>query len=109
MKAGKLRHLIDIQARTLTPDAHGGRERDWHEDEPFAKGIWASVEPLSGSEQWRARQVQASTTHKVTIRYLAGVTSKMRVKFGSRYLLIESVKDDEERHWEMILMCTEQT
>lgn len=109
MKAGSLRHVIDIQQRTLTADAYGGREREWDEDEPFAKEIYASVEPLSGSEQWRADQVQASVTHKVTIRYLAGVTSKMRIKFGERYLKIASVKNLDERNRTLEVMCTEQT
>lgn len=108
MQAGKLRHLIDIQQRTLTADAYGGRDRDWNEASPFAT-VYAAIEPLSGAEQWRAKQAQSSVSHKVTIRYLAGVNPKMRVKFGSRYLNIESVQNLGERNRTLELLCTEQT
>jgi len=106
MQAGKLRHQVDLQSRTLTADAYGGQIEHWS---TFATDIWASIEPLTGSEQWRAQQAQSSTTHKVMIRYLAGVTTTMRVKFGMRYLNIGSIINEGEKGDSLELMCTEAT
>lgn len=105
MRAGELRHSVVIESRTLAADSYGGRTETWA---TFAT-VWASVEPLSGSEQWRAQQAQSSVSHKVTIRYLSGVDAKMRVKFGTRYLNIGSVRNVEERNRELELLCTEAT
>lgn len=105
IRAGSLRHSVVIQERTLTADAYGGRTEAWA---TFAT-VWANVEPLSSSEQWRAQQVQSSVSHKVTIRYLAGIDSKMRVKHGTRYLHIGSIRNVDERNIELELLCTEAT
>lgn len=69
--------------------------------------VWASVEPLSGREYFLARQVNAEATVRVRIRYRAGITPRMRVKYGSRSLEIVSVIDPGERHEELHLMCKE--
>lgn len=104
MKAGKLRHKVTIQSRTLTADSYGGQTETWA---TFAAGVWAAVEPLTSSEQWRAQQAQASVSHRVTIRYLAGVEPTMRVLFGTRHLNIGSIRNIEERNKELELLCTE--
>lgn len=103
MKAGKLRHRITIQKATEAPNAYGEMVQTWG---TFAT-VSASVEPLRGRELWAAGGQQARVTTRIRIRYLRGVTSKMRVLFGSRAFEIESIIDPEERNAEMQLMCQE--
>ncbi len=106
MEAGKLRHPISIQQDAgNTKDAAGHRIANWTEISGGA--VWASVEPLTGRELYMAMQVQAQVTHKIKIRYVSGVTPKMRVVYGSRNFNIESVLNIEERNIEMHLMCKE--
>jgi SPP1 family predicted phage head-tail adaptor len=104
VRAGQLRQRIDIQTVALTADGAGGATEAWSN---FVTGIYAHVEPLSGRELFQAQQVNDELTHKITARYYPGITSKMRVKYGARTFLIESIVDAEERHRSLELMCKE--
>ena len=103
MRIGTLRHKVEIQALTVTEDAIGNQVEEWTK----VADVWAAVEPLQGDEKLAAAYIQAETTHKVTIRYLAGITPANRILFGSRTLEIESVRNLEERSRELVLMCKE--
>ena len=80
MRAGNLRHRISIQKPVVTRNNLGGVDKSWQE---FATAK-AAVTPLRAREYFAARQVQAETTHLVTIRYITGITSEMRVIFNGR-------------------------
>jgi SPP1 family predicted phage head-tail adaptor len=104
MRAGTLKRRVTIQAVTEgTQDGYG---------EPaevvttFATR-WASVEPLSGAELYRAHEMHPEVTHSVRLRYLDGVTAKMRVLFGTRSFEIKTVLNTEETNRELVLLCTE--
>jgi SPP1 family predicted phage head-tail adaptor len=102
MEAGHLRHRITIQQPTIgTPDAVGESVPTWG---TFATA-WADVATLQGRELAFARGIAATVTHKVTLRYLAGVTSAMRVLFGSAVLSIAAVLDSENRNRQLDLLC----
>lgn len=103
MESGKLKHRITIQAATETRNDTGDVLKSWA---TFADR-WASIEPLTGRELMKAQQVSSEVTHKVTIRYLAGVTPQHRILFGSRVFNINSVLDSMEQHKELVLMCNE--
>lgn len=104
MQAGKLRHRIEIQKRqTGGVDAFGGRSEGWS----FVAKAWASIEPQTGRQLEFARQFTATVSHKITMRYVPGLSPAMRVKFGSRIFEINGVIDLEERHREINLFCTE--
>ena len=104
MRAGSLRHRVTIEQPVV--DTAWGGATTWEE---FAT-VWAAVEPLRGRELFAAQQVQSETTAKVTIRYVAGVTAKMRILHGSRiFELTAPPIDPEERHRELQLMVKETT
>lgn len=104
MRIGRLRHRVTIQQYTTTDNEYGEPVPTWAD----VATVWASVEPLSGNERMIAQQRNASLTHKVVIRYLAGVTAEMRVKFGDRYFaIVEPPMNIDERDREMHLMCVE--
>jgi len=105
MRAGALNHRITIERATESANSYGERTKTWSE---FAT-MWASIEPLTGREFYQSKQIGTETTHNVTIRYKAGITQKMRVKYGSRYFDIESVINEKERGVKMFLMCKEVT
>ena len=104
MRAGNLRHRVTIQQPVV--DSSWGGTTNWEE---YVE-VWAAVEPLRGRELLAAQQVQSETTAKVTIRYVAGVTAKMRILHGSRiFELTAPPIDPEERHRELQLMVKETT
>jgi SPP1 family predicted phage head-tail adaptor len=104
MEAGKLRHKLTIQQKTITTDAFGGAIETWSD---MAVNVWASVEPLSGRELATAQSVYAETTVKITMRYLSSVIPAMRIVFEGRFYNIQSVVDVDMRHRELIILCSE--
>lgn len=103
MNAGKLRHRVTIQQLVKTDDGYGGIVETWQD----VATVWAAVEPLRGNERYRAQQVQAELTHKVIMRYRAGIKPQMRLLYGNRIFEIEAVIDVEERHKWIELLCAE--
>jgi SPP1 family predicted phage head-tail adaptor len=103
MNSAKLRHRITLQSKTKVKDSEGITKEKWAD----VMTVWAAVEPLRGREYFQAAAVNQENTVRFRIRYRAGVTPNMRVKYGSRLFDIKSVIDIEERHVEMHLMCQE--
>ncbi len=101
---GKLRHRVTIEKPTYADDGQGGSATTWT---TFAGPIWGTVEPKASKERFFAEQIQNQVTHKVQIRYLAGVTQEMRVNFQGRFLSIKGVYAVDERHFWMVLECIE--
>ena len=66
-----------------------------------------SIEPVSGREYFDAQTTQADVTHRIYLRYIAGVIPKMRMKYGARIFDILSVINTRERNAELQLMCRE--
>jgi SPP1 family predicted phage head-tail adaptor len=107
MQAGSLRHRITIQelnlSETTTRDDHGGIVEDWRD----VVTVWASVEPIRAVEIYRANQVDARITHRITTRYQAGITTAMRALFGTRTLLFLSVINPDERRIMLEMLAME--
>jgi len=103
MRGGKLRHQIVIQQTTESRNAVGEVDDTWS---TFAT-VRASVEPLQGRESFVLSQSLAEMTIRFRIRYLDGVTPKMRISYDSRLFDIESVVHVNERGREMHLLSRE--
>jgi SPP1 family predicted phage head-tail adaptor len=103
VRIGKLRHRITIEEAIETQDADGSVLKNWS---IFATAQ-ASIEPISGREYFAAQSTQADLTHRINLRYVAGLKPKMRVKFGRRIFDILSVITIDERTRELQLMCRE--
>lgn len=103
MEAGKLQHRVSLQAATETPTDTGEVTRVWT---TYAT-VWARVEPLAGRELVYAQQTTPDVTHRVTLRYRAGVTTAHRLLYGSRILHIRAARNVEEDDVELQLDCQE--
>jgi SPP1 family predicted phage head-tail adaptor len=100
-----MRDQVVIQSRTIAQDGYGAPVPTWSD---VGDPVWANVEPLTGREAWQAQQVRPDLTHRVTMRFYSGLTTKHRLKIGSRILNIESAVDVESRGREHVLMCKEE-
>jgi SPP1 family predicted phage head-tail adaptor len=67
---------------------------------------WASVQPLSGSEYWRAQQVSSRISWKVRLDYREDLLQSDRIIYGTKRLEIVAVLSDRAT-WETVLMCQE--
>lgn len=108
MNAGKLRHQITIQQNTASADALGNLLPASWSTLSGASGLWASIENAGAREFVIGDQVDATITHKIRLRYFAGITPRMSVLFGSRRFLIQQVQDVDARGIELELLAVEQ-
>lgn len=103
MQAGRLRHRVNIEQVTETRDADGGVVTSWA---TLHSKVPAEIVPLSGREFVAAQAAQAGITARLTIRYMAGITPKMRVVHGSDIYNIEAVLPDPTLRRHLTLMVS---
>lgn len=103
MRAGKIRHRIEVQTATETQDAYNQPTAVW----ATAVTLWGSIEPLSGRELLAADEVKGEVTTRVRMRYDANITPKARLKHGGRYWDIAAVMNREDRDAEVEVLCRE--
>ncbi len=103
MRAGPLRCRVTIEAPVEAQGSDGSIVTTW---ETFTTA-WASIEPIIGREYFTQQREQATVSHKIRMRYVPGITHKMRVVWGTRFFEIESVLNVGERDREFVLMCSE--
>ncbi len=99
MQAGKLRHRLTIEKTTHVVNAFGEQESTW---KTFAE-VWGQNRPLTGSERFIAAQTHAAEDAVFHIRYLEGLSPKMRVICKGLYYDITSINDLEERGRELVI------
>lgn len=103
---GTLRERVTIQQESRAADGGGGAALTWAAI-TGGTDIAARVEPLSGRESLHAMAMEAQVSHRVTIRYLAGIVAGMRVLYGSRALNIRAAINIDERDRFIELACDE--
>lgn len=105
MRAGRLRHIVSIESVSVSQDSYGSPTKTWT---TLYRNVSASIEPLSGKDLFAAQQVNPEISTKIRMRYLSGITSAHRVKYGARVFEIASPPINfQERNIELQLMCVE--
>lgn len=98
-----LRHRLVLEAPVDTPDAAGGVARRF----VAAGWAWCAVTPVRASDAPQADAPALAVTHRVTLRWRAGVTAAMRWRDGDRVLDIRTVFDPDERRRALVCLCQE--
>lgn len=101
--AGWFNATITIQVLTDSADAEGTISRT---PTTFAT-VQAAITPLSGRELAMAQREQAEVNHRITMPFLSGVKTQMRVLFGTRIFEILVVHNSSERNILTVLDCVE--
>lgn len=105
--ASSLRHRVTLQEEVQTADGAGGYTRSWQN----VADLWAEITTINiksyGQERFFAGKIQAEVTHKIIIRYRDGVTSSMRLVFGSSIFNIRSVFNRNENNEILELLVEE--
>jgi SPP1 family predicted phage head-tail adaptor len=110
IQAGKLRHVIQIMQTTLAQDASGNIKPS---EQTQVTSVRASVESLTGRELYNAQQVVSEVTHKITMRYQAGIKAQQNVWFNDpgtgmpRQFQIQAVQNPTETRHMLYLLCIE--
>jgi len=104
MRAGRLRHRIEIQQDTPVRNDMGEPVPGW----ATIHTVWASITPVGGQERFSNNKESAEVSHKIKIRYLAGLSPAMRIKYGTRIFDIQNVLNYDERNADMEILALEQ-
>jgi SPP1 family predicted phage head-tail adaptor len=103
MRAGRLRHRITIQEKSVSRNTYGEEQISWVD----VATVWGAVEPLRGDEFIESARAGAEVTTRIVIRYRSGIQPEMRVVYGSHVYDVVAVIDVDGRGRELQLMCRE--
>lgn len=89
LKAGRLRHRVQIQEYVAQTDTAGDVIQDPQTGEvaktwTTVATVWAAIEPLSAREFIQSAASQTEISARITIRYRAGLTADMRLLHGAK-------------------------
>lgn len=101
--AGKLNRRIEIQKKTLTPDADGYKVESWEK----LYTPMAYIQTVTGREFHAGRRLLADANMYFIIWYKSGVTTQNRIKYNGKIHEILSVEDVGEAHREMHIVAKE--
>lgn len=101
MHAGELDQRVTLQTATVTRDAVGGPAEAWAD----TVTVWAKVRPLTGKQIAQAQQVSADVSTAVTIRWRAGVSAAMRLKFADNTTAKVHWVEEYRREGRLVLVC----
>ncbi len=104
--AGALRKRVVIERKTApTTDSRGHPVRSW---ESYIEDVSAKIETPSGRKMEIARQMVATATHIITIRYRTLNVDEHRINYRGRIFNIGFQNNLEERGVHLELTCTEE-
>jgi SPP1 family predicted phage head-tail adaptor len=102
LEFGRMRERVRIEQASESRNAIGEVVQTWS---TFGER-WASVEGLSSREALLSGQQQTEISHRVRMRYVDGMTSRMRFVWRGRVLEIFSLLEHRNRS-EHEALCTE--
>jgi SPP1 family predicted phage head-tail adaptor len=101
----ELRHRISVETKNVAATGtRGTPKRTW----PPGIPCWAKIETLAGDKLVLARQLAATATHKVTIRYQPLTAKGNRFNWQGRIFNINWQNNVEERNVKLEVLCTEE-
>lgn len=104
INSGEFKHPIIIQKLNKTRNDYGELIDTWVDFLEIRAGIY----PLSGKDFFNSETINNELTYKINIRYIEGITSAMRIKFGDRYFEIAAPPINfQEKNILLQIMCKE--
>lgn len=103
MRVGALRNKIEFLAVSEVQDETGG----FSEVETHLSYSMAEIKPVSGNEKFVANQVFPEATCQIRCRYISGITTKNKIKFGNRKFNILNAQNKDERGIELYIVAKE--
>lgn len=119
MRAGRLRHFVEVQEPDLVDDSGHGGQSTRPATEPGSDGsgwrrrgdTWVAVEPMSSREVLSEGRIGLGVTHMVRARDTWKIDQTCRLKLirgdVTKYLHVIGIQHVEERGREVLLTCEE--
>jgi SPP1 family predicted phage head-tail adaptor len=100
---GARRRRFVLELPLEHPDGFGGVIRT------YAAGpeLWGAIEMMSGEERIRGGRPEQAVTHRITLRYRAGITAAMRLTRGLRRFDIRATGDPDGLRRDLVCLVEE--
>ena len=100
---GAMRRRLVLEAPIGMADGLGGSQQS------FARvaAIWAQVEWLAGAERWREGRPEQVGSHRITLRWRAGLDASQRFRDGERLYAIRALGDPDGSRRRLICLAEE--
>jgi SPP1 family predicted phage head-tail adaptor len=102
---GALRRRLLLEAPVEAPDGAGGSLRTFE----TVAAVWAQVEWLSGDERWQGGRPEQRVSHRITLRWRAGVDAGRRLRDGEQSFDIRAVGDPDGGRRRLVCLVEEIT
>ncbi|MBA4335118.1 MAG: head-tail adaptor protein [Methylobacterium sp.] len=102
-RVGALRRRLLLEAAMTTPDGLGGTTQVYE----TVAAVWAQLEWIAGGERWRLGRPEQVATHRVTLRWRAGVDAGQRLRDGDRLFDIRAVADPDGGRRRLVCLVQE--
>ncbi|MBX9874523.1 MAG: phage head closure protein [Beijerinckiaceae bacterium] len=102
-RVGALRRRLLLEAAVTTPDGLGGTTQVYE----TVGAVWAQLEWIAGGERWRRGRPEQVATHRVTLRWRAGVDAGQRLRDGDRLFDIRAVADPDGGRRRLVCLVQE--
>jgi SPP1 family predicted phage head-tail adaptor len=103
LPVGELRARLVLEGPIETPDRAGGVTRSWS----MLGNVWCDVATLNAQQRLEAEQIGQTVTHRITLRWRDGLTTKQRLRRGTQIFLIRGVQDPDDRRRRLLCNCEE--
>jgi SPP1 family predicted phage head-tail adaptor len=107
MRAGRLRHRVEIWSKTTTRNDYGEAVEVWASTET----VWGELTPLmTGTREAFAAQVDqvvAAVAWQVRMRHRQLSPAMNRLRVGGREFDVQAVMDPDGRGAELVVLCRE--
>lgn len=90
--AGRFSRQLTIENEVDVADGLGGFSKTYHPTDT----VWAHICPLSASAKNEADAQISQVTHRILLRFRAGVSPGSRFVTGTRRFYVETVRDPDE-------------
>lgn len=101
---GQFRHEMTLHRLAPVADGEGGYAETWTTE----ASLFVALEPVSAHSFRAAAQELEHVTHRITMRFRAGVEAGMRLTFGARQFDIRTVHDPDASERYLVLTVREE-
>lgn len=100
---GAMRRRLLLERPVGTPDGIGGETPAY----TLVAAVWAQLEWLSGEERWRAGRPEQALSHRISLRWRAGVDAGQRLRDATQIFEIRAVADPDGGRRRLVCLTQE--
>lgn len=101
---GQMTARLILEEALRQADGQGGAETGWQE----TAALWARIEPVSVLLGEMAGAATGTITHRIWLRFRAGISAGQRLRKGERVFAIRLVRDPDETGRYLVCQCEEE-